>query len=303
MLPAPTAYLRVYEPLSSFPDSEREAWASYASGAGGQGEQAQGEQAQEAEAAPPGPGRAGGQLGADPALATMREFEMLAVALVRPAAVADVDDAVAFVLEHEGQTMICPWRTRLRAIQTVQSFRESVAEPVAEAFCPEDVAELLTTELEGWRRLHPGQRSHILSSTWSVPVRWFVAFEPVERSVLMGTGLGRAMVYRADMSRVRRRVSHALTILRQAFGNGGPTSEVEVLERWLDQFHPRSLVELDYGRVVDFLDDEAMRSDESAADVMDSLDALSQNDVERAGEAYERVVGRWQPLASRERAS
>ena len=228
---------------------------------------------------------------------------MLAPALVSPAAVADVDDDVVFFLQHDATTMVCPWRTRLRAIQTVQAFRESVAEPVADAICPEEVAELLSTELEGWRRLHPGQRSHILSSTWSVPVRWFVAFEPVERAVVMGPGSARSMVYRAEMSRVRRRVSHALTVLRQTFGNTGPTNEVEVLERWLDQFHPRSLVELDYGRIVDFLDDEAMRSDESAADVLDSLDALAQSDVERAGAAYERVVGRWQPMASRERAS
>ena len=50
--------------------------------------------------------------------------------------------------------------------------------------------------------------------------------------------------------------------------------------RWLEHFHPHSAVELDYGGLVQLLDDEELEADTSAADVNAIVDALEREDVE-----------------------
>jgi hypothetical protein len=78
---------------------------------------------------------------------------------------------------------------------------------------------------------------------------------------------------------------------------------LEQLGRWLEEFHPHSRVELDYGGLVDLLDDEALREDSSVADIAAALSALTENRGEEATVAYERVLARWRPLQSLETAS
>jgi hypothetical protein len=78
---------------------------------------------------------------------------------------------------------------------------------------------------------------------------------------------------------------------------------VAELSRWLDGFHPRSRVELDYDGLVDLLDDDVLRRDSSVEDLAEAVRSLRQGRTERAVEAYERVLVRWRPLQSRESAS
>jgi hypothetical protein len=66
--------------------------------------------------------------------------------------------------------------------------------------------------------------------------------------------------------------------------------------RWLEEFHPRSLVELDYGGLVHAVPPGALAEDRSAADVAEGLAALREGDGERAGEAYDRLVERWRAV-------
>ena len=63
----------------------------------------------------------------------------------------------------------------------------------------------------------------------------------------------RSLVYRTAMAQARRRVARALQVLRKALPDGPTVTSVEALGRWLEEFHPRSLVELDYGGLVDLL--------------------------------------------------
>ena len=81
------------------------------------------------------------------------------------------------------------------------------------------------------------------------------------------------------------------------------TAGVEDLGRWLEEFHPRSLVELDYGGLVHLLDDAELRQDESARDVADALTALAEGDAGRASGAYGRVTARMKALQGVESAN
>ena len=55
-------------------------------------------------------------------------------------------------------------------------------------------------------------------------------------------------------AQAERRVARALSVLRTAVQDESVTAGVEELGRWLEEFHPRSLVELDYGGLVHLLD-------------------------------------------------
>ena len=73
--------------------------------------------------------------------------------------------------------------------------------------------------------------------------------------------------------------------------------------RWLEEFHPRSLVELDYGGLVHALPAGELEDDHSAADVAEGIDALRRGDGAAAGEAYARLVERWRSVRDRRSAN
>ena len=283
---AHAAYLRVYEPLAAFEGDERQRWEAYAA-------------AQEAPGAGVGP-----------------ELERAASlqALVGPAPVTVPRLAEqAYVLDVDGVTLVCPWRTRLRALEGLEDFLAELPAEVADAYVPRSLADGVGEQLDGWREAHPEQRSTQLCSRWHVPLPWFVLVDSGEREVqLPGDGPAgaptrriaeRSLVYRTPMSRARRRVARALAVLRRAVEEGVITAAVEDLGRWLEEFHPRSLVELDYGGLVHLLDDAELRQDESARDIALALAALAEQDPQRASAAYERVSGRMKALQAVESAN
>src|SRR6185312_3018715 len=109
-------------------------------------------------------------------------------------------------------------------------------------------------------------RPHIVASSWTVPLTWFVPFAPAERWLSLGDGRGRAgaaatasatraLVYTTPMTRARRRVARGLGALRYLPAGSGDAvlepsravGELAEVGRWLEDFYPYSLVELDYG--------------------------------------------------------
>ncbi len=115
------------------------------------------------------------------------------------------------------------------------------------------------------------------------------------------------------MARGRRRVRRALAAFRRAgmpagtglAGDAAPrvVTELEQIGCWLEEFHPDSLVELDYGGLVHLLDDGALRADQSVAEVSAVVSALISGEPEMAIAMYGRVTRRWRALAALERAS
>ena len=297
-VPAFAAYLRVYEPLAAFDGDERRRWERYLDG--------------------PSPfvGAAGRRSGTD----VERAAALRALAGVAPAVLPAVGEH-AFVTEVDGLVLVCPWRTRLRALEALEAFAAELPDEVVDAFVPRPLVDGLDDELDRWRGQHPEQRSHVLTSTWQVPLRWFVLVDPDERQLDLGrpeTGssaadaaggappsrrIGRELVYRTPMSRARRRVARALAVLRRTVEDGAVTAGVEELGRWIEEFHPRSMVELDYGGLVHLVDDEALQADESARDVTLALAALAEGEQLRAAAAYSRVTTRMKALQAVESAN
>ena len=80
-------------------------------------------------------------------------------------------------------------------------------------------------------------------------------------------------------------------------------TEIEEVGRWLEEFHPRALVELDYGGLVHLLNDGALRADQSVAEVAAAITGLETGELELAVAMYQRLSGRWRALQAAETAS
>jgi hypothetical protein len=276
------ASLRVYEPLAGFDGAEREHWERYA--------------------------EEGAHFGTSAGLALERAASLAAVVGRRLPVTGDH----AFVLDVDGVTLVCPWRTPLRAQEALLDFCSELPDLLAEAFVPTALLEQAEVELDRWRAQSGGTTTHIRICTWQVPLRWFVLVDPEEREVSLGepsegTGTlrrtGRRLVYRTPMSRARRRLARALAVVRTAVGDPAVSQGIEDLGRWLEEFHPRSLVELDYGDLVHLLDDAELLQDESARDMQQALQRLADGDGDEAAAAYGRMTARMKALQAVESAN
>ena len=168
---------------------------------------------------------------------------------------------------QDGVPYVCPARTRLRSWQALSEFRASLPEVVAGAFVPLAVIENAENALEKWLVEHPELRSHVQTVTYQMPLRWLMLVDPAERELVLGPRFDRARptsrggrraggaaaprcVYVTTMAQARRRAARALNVVRRTIEDGPVVAGVEAVARWLEEFHPHSLVELDYGGLV-----------------------------------------------------
>ncbi len=68
-------------------------------------------------------------------------------------------------------------------------------------------------------------------------------------------------------------------------------------------FHPYSLVELDYGGLVQLLSDDALGRDQSAAEIRAAIDGMTRGQRELAVAMYQRAHSRWRAIAEYETAN
>ena len=125
----------------------------------------------------------------------------------------------------------------------------------------------------------------------------------------------RMLVYATAMSQARRRVARCLATTRRvsvrglegaaqvAAALGQIGDDLEEIGRWLEEFHPHSLVELDYGGLVQLMDDDTLRGDQSVAEVAAACSALSGGELELATAMYQRLRTRWRALEAIESGS
>jgi hypothetical protein len=273
------AYLRVYEPLTAF-DRERQVfWRRYV---------------REGRAVAPveGPGRQ-----------RTAVLEALGAGWTR---LPDLPDE-AYVLEADDTVLVCPWNLRVRVAEAALSARDGVPSVLADAFVPPVLAGLARAIVEDWRSgarvLEQGvPRVHEQIATWGVPLRWFVFIDLDERELVLRPDR-RVLRYRTEISKARRRAHRAVAVLRKSVGDVPITEAVEEGARWLEEFHPRSVVELDYGGLVDLLPDETLEEDDSPGLAAAGLAALSRGDADAATEAYEKLVARWRAIQLLERCN
>jgi hypothetical protein len=273
------SYLRIYEPLTAF-DRERQVfWRRYA--------------------------KEGRDLGPieGPVRQRTAVLEALGAGWTR---LPDLPDE-AYVLEWENSILVCPWNLRLRVAEAALNARDGVPAVLADAFVPPVLAGQAKAVVEDWRSgarvLEQGvPRVHEQIATWGVPLRWFAFVDLEERDIAL-TGRRRTLRYRTEISKARRRAHRAVSVLRKSLGDAPITEAVEEGTRWLEEFHPRSVVELDYGGLVNLLPEDKLAGDDSPGLVAAGLSALSRGDADAAGEAYEKLVARWRSVQLLERSN
>jgi hypothetical protein len=299
------AYLRVYEPVSAFHEPDRSRWASYA-----------------ASATRP---RRRDALMAEQAEAMRRVISAPFVVL------PEQESEHAYVRRADGTTYICPWQTRLRCLLGYGRMVSSASPLLPGTIPPGDDDQAMANalarlELDGPQGPRgprdPSARLHILGSIWSVPLAWFVLFAAAERWLSLGPGPGRAsaaatasatraLVYTTPLARARRRIARGLATFR----NLPPGFEGTVLDPpraadnlaevscWLEEFHPYSLVELDYGGLVYLVSDDMLCGDQSVAEIRAAIDGAARGECELAMAMYMRAHSRWRAFAEFEQAN
>ncbi|MDQ1037301.1 hypothetical protein QFZ75_003717 [Streptomyces sp. V3I8] len=276
------SYLRVYEPLAAFPEPERGHWARYA------------------------------RRPARPSYQDELRRSLADLLPVPPVAVPVHESGDAFVADVDGVLCVCPWRTRLRGWEALGDLGEELPAVVLDAALPELVRRQAAQDHERWLSRNPDARPWIRMSTWQVPLHWFVLVSDEEREYDKGAGSGGGsepeedapvLRYRTPMVQARRRVARALRTLRDTLDEGPLIDGLVDVGRWLEEFHPRSLVELDYGGLVHVLPAGELDGDHSAADVAGGIEALRTGDGAAAGEAYGRLIERWRSVRDRRSAN
>jgi hypothetical protein len=277
------AYLRIYEPVSAFHEPDRSRWAAYA-------------------ASSTRPRRRDSL--------AVEQAEALRRAITTPWVAVPVRESEhAYVRRVDGTTYVCPWQTRLRCLLAYGQMRSGSGA-------------VLTGE--GLARLEETgpARPHIMASSWTVPLTWFVPFAPAERWLSLGDDRGRAgtaatasatraLVYTTPMTRARRRVARGLAALRHLPAGSGDAvlepsravGELAEVGRWLEDFHPYSLVELDYGGLVHLVSDDALCGDQSVAEIRAGIDGAARGECELAVAMYMRARDRWRAFAEFEQAN
>ncbi|MFE9243181.1 hypothetical protein [Nocardiopsis sp. NPDC006938] len=277
MLPY-TAYLRVYQPITAFSPRDRRHWEGYAESADR-------------------PKRVN-------ALAA-EHAESLGRTIATPPVVAPSEESGDAYLRRVNERLyVCPWQTRLRCWRAFEEFAGSMPRPQLEAFVPAREADRAETGYRQWRASGAEARPGILSSTWTIPIPWFVAFEPQERCLVLSAGRTRTLLYLTRTAQARRRLDHTAAVLRERVGEHAVSAAAERLTEWLaTTAHPESLLELDYGGLPHLLSDDHLSEDHSVGEVAEAVEALAKGDAARVKELRERLTRRWRSVRALEHAN
>jgi hypothetical protein len=289
------AYLRIYEPVTAFHEPDRSRWVAYA-------------------ASPTRPRRRDSLM--------VEHAEALRRTITAPQIVVPEQESEhAYIRHADGTTYVCPWQTRLRCLLAYGRMLSATGAPLpgTVTITEDDHAVAALARLEDGGTV---PRLHILASVWTVPLAWFVPFAAAERWLALGSAgdrpsvaatasVTRALVYTTAMSRARRRVARALATVRSAAADYEDDAweplrtETELAEvgRWLEEFHPYSLVELDYGGLVHLLSDDALCGDQSVAEISAAIEGVAKGECELAVAMYKRAHTRWRAFAEFELAN
>jgi hypothetical protein len=198
----------------------------------------------------------------------------------------------AFVADRDGRRFVCPRTPRLRMLEGLIAFRNAASAPTSSMLVPDRLADRASQELERMQQHRPTLRSHILTSPFYVPLRWFGAFSPTERELIQ-TEDGLTIRYRTVLEHAIERLDRAVRILDESGFDEPIIEQVRDLARWMGRFSSDALLELDYGGVAELFSDAELALDESAADIAASLDALEHEDFDKAGTHYTAAASRW----------
>jgi hypothetical protein len=321
-LTAVAAFLRVYEPLEAFPADERAWWRAVA---------------------------AAGPLTAAEMAKREHAAAIRALTALPPRVVTDLDltegaaHPAGIVLQPDGadgRLRVCPVEMSWRALLALEDFQTDIAPTVLPSFLPAaviDAASVTLAQLVSERSSLTGP--HVRCSRWSVPMAWLAVFQPSHRhaepvdaepssrsphhqdhpepqELEADVERPRPSVqpapssrYLAPMADARRCVARALASVRVADTTLLPLAELEDLGRWLEEFHARSVVELDAGGLGRLpggsggQDQSPPVLDGSVADVSRGLADLRAGDIDAAIARLSSVRDTWDEIRAHEHAS
>lgn len=263
----PSAYLRVFQPLDGFERDEQLHWERYLVRA--------------AQRSHPRPRYADHPTAAGLGVLAPAEEEHADVRVI------------------DGRTYLAPRRNRLRVLESMLTFRDAEPFDLWDRFVPKKDARRARRELARHRRRDPNAVAFVQQSPWHAPIRWFVLFNDDERSLGDDEQGRRRLRYRTTTRRAMRRTENAIPILRRT--DLGPIGELLVdLHQWMVVFDHRSVLELDYGELCDFLTWDELDDDHTAADLAGALSALERREFPAAADAYQGVLTRWAEIRGRE---
>jgi hypothetical protein len=204
----------------------------------------------------------------------------------------------AHILDLDGMRYVSPWSTSVRTWASLNEFKSTVPSTVVPFFVSNSYEEALQDSIDFTASKVP----HIISQTWIIPPRWFALFETHER--LRGhDNDGAYVICRTEIAKAIGRAKTTHNAVRSAFGEGPVEQEILDLIDWLEMFHPKSIVELDYGGLADYLElslaeEGGLEADTSIEDIQSSIAGLAVGDGALAGRGYERLVTRWRKVAA-----
>jgi len=271
MEPSPyIASLRIYEPISSFSDSDQMRWNSIP--------------------------REFDSISSEQEL-SLRQVINLSVISER--------NQNAHVIEDNGKRFVAPWTSTLRFWLGLEEFQSSIPSSILDFFVPRSLLDFHNQHEDPVDSRVP----HILTEKWMIPPRWFALFAPEDRHLGEKQGRPFTFL-RTNIASAKERCLFAHKAIYKAFGPGHIEEEIRELSSWLNNFHEDSLVECDYGGLAGYLKyslitsgEPGLDADTSVEDVATALEALSQGDGELAGRRYETFMRRWRRVAALEQAN
>lgn len=273
-----TAYLRVYQPINAFSPCDRGYWEEYA-------------------ASSDRPRRIN-------ALAAEHAESLGRLASTPPVVAPAQESRNAYLRRVNERLYVCPWQTRLRSWRAFTEFTNATPVGVSTAFVPAAEAERAEEGYREWRDSGALVRPGILSSNWTIPISWFVPFEPQERCLVLSANSTRTLLYLTRVSLAMRRLEHTMAVLREHLGEHAASASTEQLTDWLTlTAHPDSLLELDYGGLPRLLSDDHLGDDHSVAEVSGAVEALATGNSERVLELRDRLTRRWRLVRALEHAN
>jgi hypothetical protein len=262
----PSAYLRIFQPLDAFDRDEQLRWERYL---------------------------VDGRRPADrPRRYLDRARDGLGV-------IVPAEGEHAEVRVVEGRTYLSPWRMRMRVLASAVAFRESKPLELSDRFLSRKDGRRAGRELTRLRRRDPHAVSFCHESPWHVPIRWLMLFDDDERRLGEDEGGRLRLRYQTSVRRALRRAGQAIPILRRS--DLGPISELLLdLHEWIALFDTRSLLELDYASLCDFLTWDELDDDRSVREMGRALDALERREFPRSAEIYQGVLSHWAEIRGHE---
>ncbi|MDQ4501234.1 hypothetical protein [Sinomonas sp. ASV322] len=266
-----SSHLRVYEPIEAFTTAERERVKAGLPRKGGREEL----DAAESTAAL---GRVIGTTG-DPFPGDGTEFTRS--------------------LTVNGNVLYCPSQLVLRSGLAAESVISTAPRILAELMLPEDARERHQARVDRIAAESTSPRINTRESLWGIPFSWFVLFQESDPTEVVEDGdQVRTVRIVASWAKAINRARFAVANLALAAPDMSMLDELTSLTEWLEEFHPDSAVELDYGRVAD-----RVFPDESCLDVRLGIECLAEGDMTGAAAAYRRLASRWIPIRQLARAS